>query len=101
MEDGMGKSSAQNLIEAALARAIEHLAGNRDRGLPEYLDTHVTRFANTLTQMRDSLQREDAERVTDRYMCHVVADAWPFDSELGKMVCDAEAAYFQQTEASG
>lgn len=80
-------------IEKALSRAEEHLGGSRDPSIPDYMDPQVRRFHETLREMKTSLECPHEERVSQKYMAFAIADGWPFDSELGKLVCEAEELY--------
>jgi|688.fasta_scaffold2612717_2 hypothetical protein len=89
----MKKEKAKALINQALNRAIDHLAGARDKSLPTYLDSQVARFLDKLKEMEASLNSQPFKAQPSKVMTTAIADGWPFESELGKLICVAESAY--------
>lgn len=87
-------------VDRALNRATEHLAGNRDESLPDYMDSQVRRFQETLQEMKASLESPHEKRVSQKYMGMAIADGWPFESELGKLVCEAEDLYHSMSDCA-
>lgn len=94
--NAMNRETAVNRIEKAIERAERHVAGNRDTSLPEYMNPQVERFLQTLLQMRSALADPVNAEVPKKYMGMAVADGWPYESELGKLVCEAEEAFHAQ-----
>jgi hypothetical protein len=89
----MKKEKAKALINQAIDRAIQHLAGTRDKCLPDNLDAQVTRFLDYLREMHASLESPAIKLQPRTAMTYAIADGWPFGSELAKMICAAESAY--------
>ena len=80
-------------IDKAIERAAEHVGGQREACLPTYLDSQVERFLETLRLMKASLQSSTESNEPTQYMSRAIADGWPFESELGKLICEAEEAF--------
>lgn len=89
----MKRHKAIATVDRALTMASDHVSGSRDPSLPNYMDSQVERFLETLKQMKASLESPDADWVSQKYMCMAIADGWPFESELGKLICEAEEEY--------
>ena len=89
----MNRDKTIEAVDRALTMASDHVSGTRDPSLPNYMDSQVERFSETLKQMKYSLERPDADWVSQKYMCMAIADGWPFESELGKLICEAEDKY--------
>ena len=89
----MKKDKVIEAVDRALKKASDHIAGNRDVTLPEYMDPQVERFADTLKEMKESLESPNGNWVSERYMGIAIADGWPFESELGRLICEAEDGY--------
>ena len=66
--------------------------------LPEYTDSQVMRFLETLHEMKCSLNDSVNTTRPKKYMAAAIADGWPFESELGKLICEAEVAYHRAVE---
>ncbi len=80
-------------VDRALGRATEHLAGNCDPRIPDHLDSQVQTMQQTLREMKFSLEDADGKHVQEKGMAHAIADGWPYDSELGQLICEAERLY--------
>ena len=90
----MNRQDILKKIDEASNLAGRHVGGQRESGLPAYLDPQVERFLKTLLQMKARLENPtEATKVPDKYMGHAIADGWPFDSELGRLICEAENAF--------
>ena len=89
----MNKGKVIDTVDRALTMATDHVSGNRDPTLPDCMDSQVHRFLETLKEMKSSLETPDAAWVSQKYMGMAIADGWPFESELGKLICEAEDAY--------
>ena len=85
--------NVSNAIDNALEFALAHTAGQRDATLPDYVDAQVHRFISTLRMMKSSLADPTSCEVPSRYMAMAIADGWPFESRLGKLICEAEEYY--------
>lgn len=92
----MNTETILNRIDKAVHRAERHLAGDRDGAVPNYMDPQVERFLQTLHQMRNTLTNPSASEAPRKYMGMAVADGWSYESELGKLVCEAEDAFHSQ-----
>ncbi len=92
----MNRETAVDRVENAIERAERHVAGDRDTSLPDYMNPQVKRFLQTLLQMRSALADPLNAEIPNRYMGMAVADGWPYESELGKLVCEAEEAFHAQ-----
>ena len=89
----MKKDRVIEAVDRALRMASEHLAGNRDASLPDYVDSQVARFAETLKEMKASLDNPHGNWVSEEYMAYGVVDGWPTESQLGRLICEAAHAY--------
>ena len=92
------KHKVINAVYLAIRRASLHLTGNRDQSLPAFLDPQVERFLEILRKMKNSLENQDCERVFQKQMGFAIADGWPFESELGRLICEAEVLYHSLKE---
>ena len=92
----MNRETAVDRINKAIARAERHVAGDRDACLPDYMNPQVERFLDTLRQMRSAIDNPANAKVPSKYIGMTVADGWPYESELGKLVCEAEFAFHAQ-----
>lgn len=91
----MNRQTAIDRVDKAIERAKRHVAGDRDTSLADYLDPQVERFLQTLLQMRAAMDDPSADAPT-KYMGMAIADGWPYESELGRLVCEAEDAFHAQ-----
>lgn len=89
----MKKDRVVEAVDRAARMASDHISGNRDVTLPDYMDPQVERFLETLKEMKASLENPDANWVSQKYMGMAIADGWPIESELGKLICEAEDGY--------
>ena len=94
----MDKKQVLESVERAISRVEGHLGGSRDPSLPNYMDSQVRNFQETLWKMKASLELPEENRVSGRYMAFAIADGWPFVSELGKLICEAEQLYHSMKE---
>ena len=89
----MKRGEVLSVVKNALKMATNHLAGDRDKSVPRYLDPQVERFREVLLEMHNSLESAEAKPVLPKHMGISIADGWSFDSELGKLICEAERLY--------
>ena len=82
-----------DVIDRALRMAHNHSLGNRDETLPSHLDSQITRFLQTLKEMKKSIQEDDDYIAFRPHMCRAVSDSWPYESRLGQLICEAEHAF--------
>lgn len=92
----MNRETAFDRINKAIVRAERHAAGDRDACLPDYMNPQVERFLNTLRQMLAAIANPANAKVPSKYMGMAVADGWPYESELGRLVCEAEVAFYSE-----
>ena len=76
--------------------ADNHLGGDRDPSLEQYLDDQIRRFRDNLEEMYNDIE---AGTVLKRpaTMGHAIVDGWPYESELGRLIVSAEDKYNQLT----
>lgn len=90
-----GVEEAQASVDAALAALDAELerwrTGQGAIGNPQQL----TLLRRILVEMADTLRSADLPSRADRRpgIGRIVVDSWPFNSELGKLVIEAEEAY--------
>lgn len=89
----MNHQSINDRIDRAIKRATEHVGGQREACLPPYLDPQVERFLETLRLMKAILQSSTEASEPSQYMSRAIADGWPFESEMGRLICEAETAF--------
>lgn len=92
----MNRQTATEKIEKAIDRVTKHIDGHREVCLPTYLEPQIERFLETLRQMKASMQNPTELCAIDKYMGHAIADGWPYESVLGKLICEAEDAYHSE-----
>ena len=80
-------------IDRAIERAERHVNGEREQCLPNYMDPQVERFLGTLRQLKEAAQNPANSDPPNKYMGMAIVDGWPYESELGKLVCEAEGAF--------
>lgn len=85
-------NKALQAVITARERAESHISGNRDTVLTLEFDEQIKRFIDNLLKMEDSLKNNDTEQVTIG-MSRVIADQWPFNSEIGNLICKAEEQF--------
>lgn len=83
-------------IDRAIERAERHVNGDREECLPTYMDPQVERFLGTLRQMKEAIQTPASFDTPEKYMGFAIADGWPYQSELGKLVCEAEEVFHSE-----
>jgi hypothetical protein len=89
----MKREKVKALVNQAINQATQHLAGARDASLPAFLDAQVVRFLDHLREMQTYLESSANKPPPSKAMAFAIADGWPIESELGKMICAAERAY--------
>jgi hypothetical protein len=89
----MQNEKALNAVIRAIESANDHLGGRRDNSLSSNLDSQIRRFAATLREMKALLESDNPKDKLDKYMARAIADSWPFDSNLGKLICKAEQLF--------
>jgi len=84
---------AMNFVQKALTE-LENEIQRHHAGEEKYgTSTQLGMFKKTLENMRDELQSNNVSFACGG-MGRIIADSWPFDSELGKFLLQAEQSYF-------
>jgi hypothetical protein len=86
-------------VRAAIERAEQHFTGSRDDSISFELDSQVRLFHRLLTEMENELHSGTAAMRNDG-MAHAIADCWPFESELGQLIIEAEYAFQRAVKKS-